>query len=283
MLKNTFCHMPGIGVKTESNLWTAGILSWDHAIDPARESLPILKRRLLFLKRYIQESSAHLEKNNAAYFGSMLPHDQQWRLFPEFRGSIAYLDIETTGMGGFSDHITTIALYDGDAISYYIHGKDLDRFSRDIKRYSLVVTYNGKTFDLPFIRNYLGIPMDQAHIDLRYVLASLGYKGGLKGCEKQFGIDRQELDGVDGLFAVHLWNEYKRTGNRKSLETLLAYNIMDVVNLEQLMVLAYNLKVESTPFSGTHRLVLPETPPIPFEPDTGTIARIRERFFDCYR
>lgn len=121
--------------------------------------------------------------------------------------------------------------------------------------------------------------MDQAHIDLRYVLGSLGYKGGLKGCEKQFGIDREELNGVDGLFAVHLWNDYKRKGNRKALETLLAYNILDVVNLEKLMVFAYNLKVKNTPFSGTHALPLPETPSIPLQPDMKTIARIKDQFF----
>ncbi len=30
------------------------------------------------------------------------------------------------------------------------------------------------------------------------MIKSLGLKGGLKKCEKAMGIDRQELDGVDG-------------------------------------------------------------------------------------
>lgn len=43
-----------------------------------------------------------------------------------------------------------------------------------------------------------------------------------------------------GFFAVLLWQEFQQTGNIKALETLLVYNIEDVVNLETLMVLAYN-------------------------------------------
>jgi uncharacterized protein YprB with RNaseH-like and TPR domain len=41
-------------------------------------------------------------------------------------------------------------------------------------------------------------------IDLRYILKSMGFKGGLKGCEKQLGMDRGDLAGVDGLLAVYL-------------------------------------------------------------------------------
>ena len=34
-------------------------------------------------------------------------------------------------------------------------------------------------------------------IDLRYILASLGYGGGLKSCEQQLGITRPDLEDVD--------------------------------------------------------------------------------------
>jgi hypothetical protein len=117
------------------------------------------------------------------------------------------------------------------------------------------------------------------HIDLRYLLRNLGYAGGLKGCEKKAGIDRNELDGLDGYSAVLLWNDYQRRRNPKSLETLLAYNIQDVVNLEYLMVLSYNLKLKETPFFQSHQIPSPNQPEIPFKADKGTIARIsRERF-----
>ncbi len=224
------------------------------------------------------ESLKYLDKNNPAYFSDHLPAGEHWRFFPQFRKTTAFIDIETTGMDVFGSEITTIALYDGRSIKYYIQGQNLDAFMEDIDRYNVIVTYNGKTFDVPFIEKYFGIKMPYAHIDLRYVLKSLGYAGGLKRCEKALGLDRGELDGVDGFFAVLLWQEFQHTGNIKALETLLAYNIEDVVNLETLMVLAYNMKLRNTPFCETHALPVPDTPDIPFKPDRSVIERIRQRW-----
>jgi hypothetical protein len=71
------------------------------------------------------------------------------------------------------------------------------------------------------------------------------------------------------------WNEYQRNKNSKALETLLAYNIQDAVNLETLMVLSYNLKLKETPFNESHQLAVPSSPEIPFKADLETIDRIK--------
>ena len=204
-----------------------------------------------------------------------MPSAHHWRIFPEFRESIAYVDIETTGLYSWSDQVTTIAVYDGSSIVTYVQGQNLHEFKEDIQKYKVLVTYNGKCFDVPFLESYFGIKLNQVHIDLRYVLKSLGYTGGLKGCERKAGIDRGDLEGVDGYFAVLLWNEYQRNKNDKALETLLAYNIQDVVNLESLMVLSYNLKLKETPFNESHQLAVPSSPRIPFQADLQTIDRIK--------
>jgi uncharacterized protein YprB with RNaseH-like and TPR domain len=116
--------------------------------------------------------------------------------------------------------------------------------------------------------------LNQAHIDLRYILASLGYKGGLKSCETQLGLNRGDLTDIDGFFAVLLWYDYLNNRNEKALETLLAYNIQDVLTLEILMVISYNLKIKETPF---YRNSLPEpvSPKLPFRVDMETVERIR--------
>jgi uncharacterized protein YprB with RNaseH-like and TPR domain len=273
MLQNTFCHIRGIGPVTERQLWEDGTQSWSAALE--QDQIPLSPTKAARLKSSLQESITHLESDDARYFGQHVPSNQQWRMFPEFRHSIAYLDIETTGLGGPGDHITTIAVYDGRSISCYVHGQNLDAFREDVARYALIVTYNGKCFDVPFIENDLGLRMLQAHIDLRYVLASLGCRGGLKGCERQLGLDRQDLQDVDGFFAVLLWRDYVRKGNVRALETLLAYNILDVVNLEALMIIAYNKKLLDTPFADSHRLPGPELPPNPFHADRETIERLQ--------
>ena len=84
------------------------------------------------------------------------------------------------------------------------------------------------------------------------------------------------MEGVDGYFAILLWEECLRNRNPKALETLLAYNIQDVVNLEFLMILSYNLKLKETPFTVSHQLAFPFCPEIPFKGDLETIERIRE-------
>ena len=60
---------------------------------------------------------------------------------------------------------------------------------------------------------------------------------------------------------------------------LLAYNIEDVVNLETLMVKAYNLKLGQTPFAKTHAIGLPQRPDLPFSADAATVERIRGRWY----
>ena len=278
MLRNTFCHVPGIGSKSEHKLWAKGILCWDDVMKDG--FLESSGQNHHFLKRRIEESQGHLAEGNPNYFAESLPANLQWRLFRDFRNTTAYLDIETTGTAGREDSITTIAVYDGSSIFYYVQGDNLHKFKEDIRRYNVLVTYNGRCFDIPFIQNYLRIKMNQAHIDLRFVLRSLGYTGGLKGCEKQMGLDREDLNGIDGYSAVLLWNDFRTNRNRKALETLLAYNILDAVNLEHLMVMAYNLKLRGTPFAETHSLPVPTPVKNPFKPHRETVDKINNFRWD---
>lgn len=280
MLTNSFQHIPGIGAATESQLWSCGLLNWKN-ITPDNHC-KISAKRFKTITEYIQASYENLDNNNPAYFADFLSAKEHWRLFNEFRDSTAYIDIETTGLEFYESEITTIALYDGKNIRYYVQGRNLEDFIEDVKHYNVIVTYNGKTFDVPFIESQFGININHAHIDLRYVLKSLGYSGGLKLCEKALGLDRGDLDGVDGCFAIFLWQDYQQNGNEKALETLLAYNIEDVVNLETLMVMAYNMKIKDTPFSASHGLPLPEIPHIPFKPNLATIDRVKSAMPSSY-
>ena len=211
---------------------------------------------------------------NPNYFAELIPAGHHWRFFPEFRNATVYLDIETTGLSRYYETITTISLYDGKSIFYYVKDQNLDDFPEDIKQYKVIVTYNGKSFDVPFIERYFGIQLSQAHIDLRYILASLGYKGGLKFCETRLGFNRGDLTDIDGFFAVLLWYDYLKNRNEKALETLLAYNIQDVLTLEILMVISYNLKIKDTPFYR-NSLLEPILPKSPFRVDMETVEKIR--------
>lgn len=272
MLRNTFCHLPGVGPRKERNLWKRGVLNWDQYTPVEGTNREQLYGELL------RDSTHRLDAGDAGYFARRLSTPEQWRLFPDFRHTTAYLDIETNGLAGPRGYITAIAVYDGADVRTYVNGKNLDDFPADIGRFGVLVTYNGKCFDVPFIESYFGIRLDHAHIDLRFILKSLGFRGGLKGCEKQLGLDRGELDGVDGYFAVLLWEDYLRRSDQKVLDTLLAYNVLDTVNLERLMVEAFNRKILGTPFEETHALDLPDTPVLPYAADQGTVERLLGRY-----
>ena len=280
MIEQSFSHIKGIGPTTETILWSNYINDWLSLKKSI--NIPLPSNKIDYLKSQIIESEKNLSSNNPKYFSDGLPSGQHWRLFKNFKTTTAYLDIETTGLYPSSAIITTIAIYDGEEIKYYVNGKNLNDFKSDIFQYNLLITYNGKCFDIPFIEQFFNISINHSHIDLRYVLHNLGYSGGLKGCEKQFGISRNELEGIDGFFAIYLWDEYVQNNNQKALDTLLAYNIEDVVNLEYLMHKSYNLKLAETPFEEKLKMDIPSRPSIPFTPDHKTINKIKHRFYEPF-
>jgi len=278
MLQNTFCHIPGIGRKAEDSLWFSGVYSWGNLLECSYKDLTFSRAKFQLLKNYVEDSYLQVENNNPQYFEKLLSTKEIWRIFPEFRSSTAFIDIETTGLNDYNDYITTIALYDGFNIKYYVNGINLDKFENDIENYSVIITYNGKTFDVPWIEKYFQTKINHAQIDLRYVLKSLGYTGGLKSIEKQLDVSREGLEEIDGYFAVMLWKEYCEHGNKDALDTLLAYNISDAVNLERLMVAAYNMKVESTPFAGQNKIRMNVTPELPFKPSFSVVEKIKLKY-----
>jgi len=239
MLKNSFIHVPGVGQLTERNIWDAGILTWDDFLkDPSGTGFS--PRKSAGITNCLKNSSLHLENSNVAFFYDALPKCEAWRLYPEFKDGSVFLDIETSGLYPWHDYITVIGLFDGYDYKAYIEGRNMDMFARDIREYSLVITFNGSLFDLPFIsRHFEGVNF-QAHIDLRFFLKRLGYSGGLKSIEKQMGISRDtDIEGMDGFEAVMLWERY-RQGSREALDLLLQYNKADIVNLKELMERGYS-------------------------------------------
>lgn len=274
MLLQSFCHIPGVGLKTEKKLWDVGITSWDKWLVPS----PVrLSASSMADAATIFEGSLAALDHDPAYFTERLGSTEPWRIFPHFRKSTVYLDIETTGLDDYAE-ITTIALYDGNEVFTYINGQNLNDFVDDIYKYNVIVSYNGKSFDVPFLERYFRIKLNHAQIDLRYVLARLGFKGGLKGCEKMLGMNRGNLDGVDGYFAVLLWNQYQKNNDQAALDTLLAYNIEDTVNLERLVIEAYNRNVQATPFADKLMIAFPDPPHSPYQPDYDCVERIKRSF-----
>src|SRR5947209_3201088 len=104
MLRHTFCHIPGIGAKTERQLWAAGLTTWSAILaQEGPQKRAGLARRLP--ASTVRDSITHHARANLSWFADRLPSAEHWRLFGDFRDRSAYLDIETTGLES-SDRIT---------------------------------------------------------------------------------------------------------------------------------------------------------------------------------
>lgn len=236
MLRHTFIHIPGIGVKTERRLWESGILTWDEFLDHKNTIFSAKKDE--YIKNELKKSIQCID--NIEYFSSRLPSNQLWRLYQEYKQSVVFLDIETTGGLDGTDEITIIGLYDGIRVYTFINGVNLENFEDLIGNYKMVVTFNGSSFDIPYIkRRFRGISLPPVHIDLRHLMKRAGFRGGLKSIEKQMGIIRSErINRMNGYDAVRLWYYYQM-GDKSALDILIEYNTADIVNLKPICETGY--------------------------------------------
>jgi len=246
MLEHTFIHLPDIGPVRERALWEDGVKTWDDFIKKYSAS-----DSHRYYCKMLASSKYALKLSDADHFASVLPSSETWRAFPHFE-DVAYVDIETTGLSATSNDLTVVGLYDGEKVHSYIAGKNLDDFRKHIRKFDMVVTFNGSQFDLPFLRkNMRGLWLPKLHVDLRFTLASLDIAGGLKRIEERFGFEREDdLKGLNGYDAVKLWQKYIRRNDTHALDKLVRYNAADISNLEHLMEWAYAEKRKRTGFDG---------------------------------
>ena len=246
MLQQTFLHIPGVSKEVESHIWQNDILNWDEFLEKAH-GLNLPSSKIFKIKQHLTKSLLALEDKNHQFFS--LPSKEEWRLYQEFKGDCCFLDIETTGLSRHYHYITTIGLFDGNNSRVFVKDQDLHEFSQEIAKYKMIITFNGKCFDLPFLRaTFPEIDFHHIHLDLRYLMRDLGYSGGLKRIEKEVGVNRcDELAEVDGFEAVRLWRRYQK-GDLSALELLKKYNEADVVNLKTLMDFSYKKLKEKTLF-----------------------------------
>jgi uncharacterized protein YprB with RNaseH-like and TPR domain len=238
VLRATFLHLGGVGPVTEAGLWRAGIRDWGELRDRVGTLglSDVGKRRLL---GELAASERALAEGDAAWFGRRLPDREHWRMHSEFRDRTAFLDIETTGLSPYGGIVTVVTVHGGGATRTFVAGESLEELPAYLRSFPVLVTFNGSRFDVPFLEacfpQFVAPPV---HIDLRFVLYRLGHAGGLKRIEERLGIgDRTGVEGVHGLDAVRLWQEYRR-GSAAALDRLVRYNRADTVNLEPLLEFA---------------------------------------------
>ena len=239
MLQSTFVHIPRVGKRCEEQIWRSDIWKWQQFLD-LYEELPMPVTRKLHIASYLKKSIEEYERSNFLFFSKTLDSSLHWRAYPDCK-KIGFLDIETTGLSKQDDEVTIIGIYDGEESKIFINGKNMSQFQHEIRRYDMLVTFNGRCFDIPFLKTkFPKIHFDQFHVDLRFLMRSIGFCGGLKKIEKIIGIERKDsICDIDGFEAVRLWHRY-RSGDSEALGTLIDYNKADIENLKAIMDFAYD-------------------------------------------
>ncbi len=254
LLEMTLVHLPHIGPKRERALWERGVRSWQQLADaltaysvrsPSSPIHPLasaaggrngtwhgLVDQWLSL---IERSKESWEARQLDFFLGRLRPSQHWRILSAILSDVLYLDIETTGLSIRHNRVTVIGVAFHGRVLQWAWPEPLDGLRRLIEVAPLVVTFNGQRFDLPFLSEHIpGLPRPRAHVDLRYLAATLGLRGGQKQAEAALGLVRREsVRDTRGSDAVAFWFR-ALAGDADAFDRLLAYNLEDVEMLEAL-------------------------------------------------
>jgi uncharacterized protein YprB with RNaseH-like and TPR domain len=264
MLQSTFQLVPGLGPAGERRLWRAGVACWGDLGEAAPTA--VSKRAAPALAAAVEVAARAFERRDVGRLARLLPVSERWRLLGSFGDDAVYLDIETGDDVWGRESISAIGFCDAAGPRLLLAGRDLERFPALARRWRVLVTFNGSSFDVPVLRR--AFPQwtpPAAHVDLRHVLARLGHDGGLKAIEDaldgELALRRPaHLRGIDGWAACGLYRR-GRDGDSRAMRLFAEYNLYDVVNLRTLAAYAYNAlasqEVAAAPALGDHVAPLP--------------------------
>jgi len=229
LIDRTFRHCHGVGPRRDAILKAMGYGCWRDCLERSA-GLPFSgPTRERFLEA-IRRSQAALENEELGYLTTALPGSEHWRILAAYHEEATYFDIETTGLSSRDATVTVISAYCRGDLFSFVHDRNLDDFLQLVDRSKLLVSFNGSSFDIPFLTSRFNLPdIGCPCIDLRWICYHHGYRGGLKAIEKQLHLDRPaDVRQVDGLEAVMLFHHWQR-GDAAAGRKLVRYCESDVL------------------------------------------------------
>ncbi|MFZ5929369.1 MAG: ribonuclease H-like domain-containing protein [Acidobacteriota bacterium] len=162
-----------------------------------------------------------------------------------------FLDTETSGVSGGSGTFaflvgTGYATPQGFVVRQFFmreHGEEpslLHALAQHLESFRVVVTYNGKAFDLPLLETRYRLARQRppfahlAHVDLLHSARRL-WRLALESCRlmeleaRILGFERQGDPG--GAAVPRLYLEFLRTGNFRPLVPVFSHNAFDILSL----------------------------------------------------
>lgn len=221
----SLCMISGVSPELEMKFYQQGVTSLEVLRNRCASFFPATRAEKLnrAIRRF--QKFRKLEMTDAIV--NAFPCGHRVRVVRDRFEKACFLDVETDGYS----RITCLSTCLNGEMRSFRDGANLDDFLEVWMRADVLVSFNGKRFDVPLILQTFGLSQVPAHVDLMDEARHYGYVGGLKRIERMIGFMRKESEGMDGEDAVELWRCYKKNGGTAALEKLIAYNQEDVKSL----------------------------------------------------
>jgi len=182
---------------------------------------------------------------------------------------LRFFDFETTGLSGGTGTVAflaAVARRDGDCLAvrqlfledYPGESAFLDALLGEFDEETVIVTYNGSSFDLPLLRTRCVMNGKKAparpHIDALFAARRLWkrvYGGASLGLLERevLGVEREE--DVPGSMIPGLFFSYLRSGDEPLMRAVMSHNAEDVASLASLLSRADAAFAKPRAFSGS--------------------------------
>lgn len=241
--------------------WEYGALRLDEAVQ-GREITTSLGSHLLVQRpavEFIQGSRAFFQEPRDPFIGNSFPsriHELSsdvHELALCSAAQVLYLDIETCGLRGAPLFLVGILSGKGDGIlieqrfarDYSEEGSVLEGLNQRISQAHFLVTFNGKSFDMPFIadRSYvcgLRPPKRPSHVDLLHESRRI-FRRRFGNCRLQtletHLCGRTRFGDIPGSLIPQAYHDFVRTGNARPIRSILRHNALDLITMAELLAI----------------------------------------------
>jgi len=165
---------------------------------------------------------------------------------------LLFMDIETCGLYGTALFLVGMMMYEGDQLVFEQHlARDyteeaavLHRFARRLDETGVLVTFNGKTFDMNMIRDrcaFHGVDLGDRmppHLDLLHE-SRRRWKGKLPNCKLQtlekHLCGRLRQGDIPGWAIPDAYHRFVDNGDARALADILHHNLLDLLTMAQVL------------------------------------------------
>ncbi|GAB4367525.1 MAG: metal-dependent exonucleaseMrfB [Calditrichia bacterium] len=252
--------------QTDNSVSSPGVESWveefqrelDARIIQEKNSFLILKENYFpaYHLPYFREA-----RENSFHFQNIHKLSLTDQVQPFNLRQCLFIDLETTGLAGGTgtfaflfglghvelDHIVVRQYLVPDFQHEWLALKHIES---NLQAHQYLVSFNGKTYDLPLLRNRFilnrmdSVLEDVPHFDILHMARRI-WKRRLQACDLQnlevTILGQERSHDIPGVLIPQLYFEYIRKRDASLLRDVLEHNFHDIVNLVLLFILLENI------------------------------------------